>query len=1089
MKILAIRGRNLASLAGDFEVDFQQEPLYSSGLFAITGATGAGKSTLLDALCLALYNQTPRLEKVGNKSAKIVDIEDQQIGIHDPKNILRRGCTEGYAEVDFVGVDNQPYRAKWSVRRAHNKQTGALQSENISLQALKDGQNLSHKKTEVLPAIQEKIGLSFAEFNRAVLLAQNEFFAFLKANDNERAALLEALTGTEYFSQISKKAFERAKEEKDKLLTLQQQLQQLPPLSLEERQGLEQKIAELQTTCQQAEQQLVSIQQQAQWHQTAQQFQQHLAVATQQLQQIEQQSQHSKQDYLLVKQVQSALAIKPIWLQKQQLTQQLHSIKQQLNDLQQQQQQLADHEQQLKQHYQQAHSNAQTLEQDWQQQQPNLQQAKQLDYDIHQAQKQLEQHQKSLEQYAQQLKQQTNYQHIAQWPQIQQLLSSAKKQYDMVLAQQANILILQVKEQHTQQLVLLEQQLTQTQAQNLQQQQQQLSQQQRLFDVAVKDWQQYLDYQQQIQQLSQEELSLLQDIAQIEQQLAKLQQQLPLTKAQLEQAQQAWHSAKLACSQDIKQLREQLNTDKPCPVCGSIEHPYQQHQAQAQLNSVLEVLQQQVTQCQSHYDEQKIALTRLQETLRNHQQQIEKLNIQLSRLSQKQITIETALQPLKQFDNWQQLEQAKKLAWLQQQQAAIGQQLQQLAQQLSQQQQWQQQKDHTHLAIACCLIMEQCTQSLVLVCQSQQQLVSLQQQHVVLLQGKSSQEFEQTWQMQLSQARQQQEHSQQQWHKTQQEIDKGQHSIALKQQQQQQLEQQLQLQDSDFEQAYGIFKQQHDLDLASLVTLFAYDNTWLQQQQQRLESLSQQLSQAQHQFAAREQDYQQHLQHDFAQTEQLQVTQQLAQLQHSLKEQQQQLGALSEQLKQDNQRQQQQQRLGQILQQQQQQMEVWSQLNEVIGSRDGQKFRNAAQQMTLDVLLFYTNGHLKDLARRYRLERVKNTLALQVIDQDMGDEIRSVHSLSGGESFLVSLALALGLASLSSQRVKVESLFIDEGFGSLDADTLRVAMDALDILQSQGRKVGVISHVAEMTERIPTQIQLSKGVAGKSKLEIFPSIL
>ena len=75
MKILAIRGRNLASLAGDFEVDFQQEPLYSSGLFAITGATGAGKSTLLDALCLALYNQTPRLEKVGNKSAKIVDIE------------------------------------------------------------------------------------------------------------------------------------------------------------------------------------------------------------------------------------------------------------------------------------------------------------------------------------------------------------------------------------------------------------------------------------------------------------------------------------------------------------------------------------------------------------------------------------------------------------------------------------------------------------------------------------------------------------------------------------------------------------------------------------------------------------------------------------------------------------------------------------------------------------------------------------------------------------------------------------------------------------------------------------------------------
>jgi exonuclease SbcC len=142
--------------------------------------------------------------------------------------------------------------------------------------------------------------------------------------------------------------------------------------------------------------------------------------------------------------------------------------------------------------------------------------------------------------------------------------------------------------------------------------------------------------------------------------------------------------------------------------------------------------------------------------------------------------------------------------------------------------------------------------------------------------------------------------------------------------------------------------------------------------------------------------------------------------------------------------------------------------------------------MTLDVLLGYTNAHLKDLAKRYRLERVKDSLMLQVIDEDMGDEVRSVHSLSGGESFLVSLALALGLASLSSQRVRVESLFIDEGFGSLDADTLRVAMDALDILQGQGRKVGVISHVTEMTERIPTQIQVIKGTGGHSKIKILP---
>jgi len=161
---------------------------------------------------------------------------------------------------------------------------------------------------------------------------------------------------------------------------------------------------------------------------------------------------------------------------------------------------------------------------------------------------------------------------------------------------------------------------------------------------------------------------------------------------------------------------------------------------------------------------------------------------------------------------------------------------------------------------------------------------------------------------------------------------------------------------------------------------------------------------------------------------------------------------------------------------------IWVQLNEMIGSADGKKFRNIAQQMTLDVLLGYANHHLTTLARRYRLERVSDTLSLMVIDQDMADEMRSVHSLSGGESFLVSLALALGLASLSSHRVKVESLFIDEGFGSLDADALRIAMDALDGLQAQWRKVGVISHVQEMTERIGTQIRIERLSSGKSRI-------
>ena len=159
----------------------------------------------------------------------------------------------------------------------------------------------------------------------------------------------------------------------------------------------------------------------------------------------------------------------------------------------------------------------------------------------------------------------------------------------------------------------------------------------------------------------------------------------------------------------------------------------------------------------------------------------------------------------------------------------------------------------------------------------------------------------------------------------------------------------------------------------------------------------------------------------------------------------------------------------------------WRKLNDLFGSADGAKFKLIAQGYTLDILLGYANSHLRNITHRYVLERVNEySLSLQVIDLDMLSEVRSVHSLSGGESFLISLSLALGLSSLSSNKMRIESLFIDEGFGSLDADTLGVAMDALEKLQTQGRKIGVISHVAEMSERIGTQIKVVKQSNGKS---------
>lgn len=164
----------------------------------------------------------------------------------------------------------------------------------------------------------------------------------------------------------------------------------------------------------------------------------------------------------------------------------------------------------------------------------------------------------------------------------------------------------------------------------------------------------------------------------------------------------------------------------------------------------------------------------------------------------------------------------------------------------------------------------------------------------------------------------------------------------------------------------------------------------------------------------------------------------------------------------------------------------WKKLNSIIGSADGKLFREIAQCYTFGVLVGYANRHLKDLSTRYRLRNKPGTLTLEIIDRDMLDQTRGVNSLSGGETFIVSLALALGLSSLRSQGTQISSLFIDEGFGNLDAASLDLVIDALSALQStQGRKVGVISHTNQIRGRISPQIRLVKlAMNGKSRIEI-----
>lgn len=221
MKILKVSIKNLNSLRADGKpqvIDFQDERITSQGLFAIVGDTGAGKTTILDAITLALYGETAR----GHQT-----------------DVMTHGTGECFAEVEFE-VKGRQYRAKWSQHRARKKSNGNLQAPNYEIASLPDEKLLCRSlKRNVLPLIEKITGLDYGQFKRSVMLAQGEFAEFLKSNEGSRSDLLEKITGTERYSEISKAAFEKYREQQQLLEKLKLQLDGLQLLETDEIQQLE----------------------------------------------------------------------------------------------------------------------------------------------------------------------------------------------------------------------------------------------------------------------------------------------------------------------------------------------------------------------------------------------------------------------------------------------------------------------------------------------------------------------------------------------------------------------------------------------------------------------------------------------------------------------------------------------------------------------------------------------------------------------------------------------------------------------------------------------------------------------------------
>jgi exonuclease SbcC len=1305
MRILAIRGKNLASLAGEFEVDFQQEPLASSGLFAISGPTGAGKSTLLDALCLALYDKTPRLLKANTRGVALPDGKNKPVTPGDSANLLRRGAAEGYAEVDFVGNDGLSWRATWSVRRAGGKAGGSLQKTRMELKQLPTLLPVGGTATEVKAEIEARIGLDFEQFTRAVLLAQNEFFAFLKADDNERGELLETLTGSSIYSAISMRAFEREKQERASLKQLQDRLADQQPLQDEELAQLQLAIETSRANLFALEQQQQQWQSALQWQQQWQKFQsdeQAAQAAHQQALEKQAAAQSERDDYHEVEAVQAA---RPLLFECERLQAELAKQQAQLatGDTALAKAQSTKHL--LAQTLAQANTALQAAEQAQMQAAPMLDLAKALDAQILDLlpQKQNAEHQhhashQTLLQAQQQLKQKrkdyvaldarqkANRQWLAQsapW----QLLANDWSRWDTLLLQ-ANQLAQEQSQNHSELTGLAKklaalQQLDQSAQANLQQtthalvaleanrqsaqaelrrydtatmaqHKQNREQQREQLQSASTLWQSLQQSEAQQQQLQQQSDQLQATIDQACALLASLQQQLPMADRGMEQASRALKLAEAACGENVETLRANLQDDQPCPVCGSAQHPFAN--GDARLHRILDGLQAELDHARSAH--QALLQQQAQQGARADNARTQHANVQ-AQLAQcthsvSQTRAQWAQQPLadqvaKALDSslpaMPDASSTTVEAWLAEQAQLVKTALQQLAQQ---EQAWrsavqerdlagqaydtmaalqarQQQAAHqisTDLAqvqtahhacerrhddagkrMATLLAQldpafadanittlapsgsqsnpqfnpqsnspngntaEQADwrtdwrtiwqansaafyancQALVARWQSEQaSLAALEQDKSRLHhEGEASAQALEHARLQAEQATQQQTdvlaQLQQKQHARQQLFDgssvrevearllnalqqartdqtdqaratqaqelalaTAQQSVTLAQQQASTMQEQhenagallenwLLQYNLDHPHADDLFASANvALDGVRLRQLLARDPAWRVAARKQLDELEQATGQAHAVWRERAQQSAALLVQKptllTALAEDQDSLSVIGQALQGLKREHEQVGTqLAAQqlaLSQDAARRHSSSALLQQIASQFEQHRVWEQLSNLIGSQDGKKFRNVAQQFTLDVLLGYANSHLAQLARRYRLQRIKDTLALMVLDQDMGDEPRSVHSLSGGESFLVSLALALGLASLSSNRVKVESLFIDEGFGSLDADTLRMAMDALDGLQSLGRKVGVISHVQEMTERIATRILVQRGAGGKSTVSV-----
>lgn len=1136
MKFLQLEILNLASLdkQGGEVINFEEGALGESTIFSIVGPTGSGKSTLLDAICLALYNRAPRYpRKKGDKNQNIEIFgaadasESNRLAPTDSRNILTRGKKEGYSKLTFLANNGSIYRAEWHVRFQRVRYENA---KTALYKITRNGEEITEEAADwnELPNI---IGLDYDQFLRTVLIAQGSFANFLTAKENERYELLEKLIGCEEtYTNIAteiKKAKDQATDAYNQMAASVEAVKQ-NLLNDEELTQLKEEIDRLEKAEKELDSQLQAISKDLQWFEENDKQIKQIAIFQSDMKQA---ADAIKAMQAQILHLQLHDEVQPAVNQLQEVERQTQSIHEQEENILKAEGNIKSQESAISESEKALASLKEAVSKAQEQQEkalPVIAEARALKTKMEAAMTNLKEKKEALE-LAQKENQtalkdvEENARNIQKWEAETEKANLALKTTKEEIAKQKQVLheATQAAEQ------AWEKERNKTAGQNIEELQSHKS----AAEKKLQDVQQaikvvaHLDTATTEKQKNEERIQVLgKRNAEIDEALGKLSIET------LEKETLTLRNAyTLMVSEKWEIHRANLTEGKPCPLCGSTTHPYhtdnrQFEEATTELSQLLKAKENLLKLQQK--EEKDLSGERKQNDgeVQTLQKQQEKLSGEIATYEEdwkaliaqypKIPKAEAKLKSLLPIYENKAKDASSKLSLFNKIQKEIERLTQLKDKAVKDEAAYEskastiQNKAQENTSTCATKLAEQKALTTNLISQqkskeeaygkalqawnsAKKEMEEWQEKYKQILNGEEPDAAEQRLTAAKDEATKAADTQNENINKLKAELanSKGSHQTMLSQNKTMKEN----LQEKEKELDLWIEEYNKQLEEKSIEPPFIDRNTiremlhsaedWNAIRREKDEK-EKAVASTTALYQSAEKAHQQHLEHQPAQTRDA-----LLAIQQEYQERSQRNELIAANARMQN-HQEAVKLLGdkaEALNLVTQEKDDWTAITDAIGA-DGKTLRKIAQCYTLSFLIAHANQEIRKFNSRYELQQVKHSLGIRVIDHDRADDIRDTTSLSGGETFIVSLGLALGLSALSSRNISFENLFIDEGFGTLDPDTLATVIDSLAMLQSsQGKKVGVISHTDTMSERITTQIRIIKnGNSGSSHIEIYP---